>query len=182
MARVFIPSNLNHTSPPPPLNWSPTPHPSNPYDPHEFGRGLCQMWWRIPEPEQGKITLLVSTNVDTLTSGYALLEYIMTRDPPLDTRTIQKIKEIIHSTPLLSLNQKRAHLLQLYASHHLELRVEQRELLAGIVAHMAQQPIPESAERVIASGLTNGCDFEAFELFAGLLMKTVEINEARRSV
>lgn len=176
MSRVFIPSELNRI---PPVGWPPSSPSLNELDSSEFARALCQMWWRIPEPEQSKITLLVVTSPDTLTNGYALLERM--EKHPIESHVLQQIKNIIHSASLLTLNQKRTQILKLYATHHLELKVEQRELLAGIVAHMAQSPLPESAERVIASGLTNGCDFEAFELFVGLLMETVRVNEARRS-
>lgn len=157
-------------------------------DPKEFAESLYQIWFRLQEPVQQRISNVL---LNPIADGKALdyLEYTdsytvmrkISSEAGITKAQLREIKTLIFTTALLTLNQKRTHLLKLYATYQAQLSVDQREMLAGIVGHMV--PVHESflapAHRVITSAITNGADFDAFQMFIDFLHVTLRINKGK---
>jgi hypothetical protein len=158
-------------------------------DPKEFAESLYQIWFRLQEPVQQRISNVLLNPIATNGKALDYLEYTdsytvmrkISSEAGITKAQLREIKTLVFTTTLLTLNQKRTHLLKLYATYQLQLTVDQREMLAGIVGHMV--PVNESflapAHRVITSAITNGADFDAFQMFIDFLHVTLQINKGK---
>lgn len=90
----------------------------------------------------------------------------------------EAITSILTSCQLLDINSKRLELIKYYAQHEAGLSVSQKEMLCGCLMHMTSfnEAVSFSVDRVIASGITNGYDVDAFLFFKELLDATLKIN------
>jgi len=150
----------------------------------ELIMSIHQQWWRVPEPEQNAIVqaLLKKTpeqfiNVPGIDT-HALLMYLL---PLASLETLQHVHgKLLVTARLMSLTDRRMQLLRYYAQHQIYITHDQRDLLAGVVAHMV--PLTEAfhapAQRIISAGIFNGADTEAFQFFYDLLNETLRINAA----
>ncbi len=145
---------------------------------------LGQIWWRIPEDAQTKISLILMANdaipVDA-NNIFASLQLLLCGAVNLTHEAQEAITEILSSTQLADMNSKRLELLKYYAMNEASLSVSQKELLCGCLMHMTsfKEATSFPVDRLIASGITNGFDVDAFQFFKDLLDATIEINKVR---
>lgn len=140
---------------------------------------LKQTWWRIPEPEQTAIgLLLMEAGTIPLESASIFQALKDTTEASLPKEIETKITALLASTTMLTIQQHRFELLALYVRAQKTLLTPQKELLAGIVCNMAsfQEVDATCCDRIIASAIANGYDVDAFQLFKYLLLETVKIN------
>jgi len=180
-----IPNNAWQTSP------TPSPHTMfNEDEPKEFAASLYQIWWRLPESVQMRISaLLMQTCPKSLvadmmeyTDSYAVMQKICEANQnAIDKSVLKQIKAHVFSANLLSINQKRQQLLKFYCMYEARFTMQQKEMLAGIVGHMVpiQEQFLAPADRVITSAITNGADFDSFQLFIDFLHVTLKLNAGK---
>jgi len=99
----------------------------------------------------------------------------------IDKSVLKQIKAHVFSANLLSINQKRQQLLKFYCMYEARFTMQQKEMLAGIVCHMVpiQEQFLAPADRVITSAITNGADFDSFQLFIDFLHVTLKLNAGK---
>lgn len=173
--------------------WSQTTLPSfNEDEPRIFAEALFQIWARLPEPVQNKITHLVvatcpnhiKSKLVDYTDSYTILQLICeSNNNTLDKSILKQIKALVYSAQLLSITQKRQQLLKFYCMYEQRFTIEQKEMLAGIVGWML--PVKEQflapADRVVTAAITTGADFDTFQFFIDFLHVTLKMNAEKSS-
>lgn len=185
---------LTSSSTPQTNAWSSqTPLPTfNEDEPRVFAEALFQIWARLPEPVQNKIThLVVSTCPNSVknklvdhTDSYTILQMICeANNNALNKSILKEIKALVYSAQLLSITQKRQQLLKFYCMYEQRFSIEQKEMLAGIVGWML--PVKEQflapADRVVTAAITTGADFDTFQFFIDFLHVTLKMNAEKSS-
>ncbi|MBX9637240.1 MAG: hypothetical protein K2Q45_06785 [Nitrosomonas sp.] len=158
-------------------------------DPKQFAAFLYQTWHRLPEPVQQRITNVLISPFAGTSKAFDYLEYkdsytIMMQicnDNAVTKTQLRQIKDLVLSAEQLSLSQQRMFVLKLYVTYQNQFSTEQREMLAGILAHMvpSREAFAGSPDRVIASAIVNGADFEAFQFFIDFLKITLAFNKGK---
>ena len=154
----------------------------NEHEPKDFLETLYQIWWRLPDATQEQIILLLAGNTEIVaeyTDTYNALLRICSSQPP-SVSVLNQIKAHIFTCQMMTFSQRRLKLLTMYTTKQHLLTVDQKEILCGIVIHMVPVTIKETfsapVDRMIAAGITNGADFDAFQTFIDLLHVTLQIN------
>lgn len=162
----------------------------NEENPKEFAQSLYEIWWRLPAQVQTSICdlLLVkngqSDELLEYTDAYSTILRICKQENGISKETLVQVKAHVFTTHLLDMNQKRTMLLHFWVKNQPKVTEAQQEILAGIVASMVPQreAFNWPANRIIGAAITNGADFDAFQMFIDLLLKTLEINKATEKV
>lgn len=146
-------------------------------DPVVFSSILRGMWCRLPECVQSQIQAHLDfapiIDVDGYTIARAVAETV-------DQSVLKSIRSITYSCNLITYEARRLWLAKYYAEHAHLLRTDQKDLLAGCIAHMCpkEDRYVANADRVIGSAIACGGDFDAFQFFYELLKSSVKMNSS----
>ncbi len=141
-------------------------------DPHNFAATVRGMWPRLPESIKAKVQdqLMFPPLVEM--DGYTVSLAISTSTCPPQ---LQTIRSIVYDCRLISYEVKRLELARFYSNHASQLRQDQKDFLAGCIAHMCprEERYEASADRVIGAAISSGGDFDAFQFFSEMIKSMI---------
>jgi hypothetical protein len=144
-------------------------------DPATFSATVRGMWCRLPECIKSKIQSQLSFPPMEDVDGSVVACAVATT---CDQCVLKRIRTLVYTPVLVSFETLRLRLARYYTEHSHLLRQDQKDLLAGSIAHMCpkEDRYVANADRVIGSAIACGGDFDAFQFFHELLKSSIKLN------